>query len=52
MNCNVKRTLWALLLMLCLLLSLPAALVTRAEASTNVALNQSDAEIKDRKSVV
>ena len=52
MNCNVKRTLWALLLMLCLLLSLPTALVTTAEASTNVALNQSDAEIKNVASVL
>ena len=52
MNCNVKRTLSALLLMLCLLLSLPAGLVTRAEASTNVALNQSDAEIKNVASVL
>ena len=52
MNCNVKRTLSALLLMLCLLLSLPTALVTRAEASTNVALNQSDAEIKNVASVL
>ena len=52
MSCNVKRTLSALLLMLCLLLSLPNALVTRAEASTNVALNQSDAEIKNVASVL